>query len=78
MMQELILWRRARQHLPADDETVLVELVRPEETWIGWYDRERRQWHDAGTGGVIERSRVVGWAPMPHGMGADWVEDPDE
>lgn len=77
VMQELVLWRRARQHLPADDSTVLVELVRPEEVYVGWYDRETRQWHDAGSGGVIERTRVVAWAPMPQGMGADWVEDED-
>ena len=77
-MNELVTWRKARSHLPGDDSTVLVELVRPEEVWVGWYDRERRQWHDAGSGGVLERARVVSWAPLPQGMGADWLEEPDE
>lgn len=78
VMQELILWRKARQHLPADDETVLVELDHPVEVWIGWYDRERRLWRDAGAGSPIDRPRVIAWAPMPRGMGAGWLEDGDE
>jgi hypothetical protein len=55
-----------------------VELDHPVEVWIGWYDRQRKCWRDAGAGSPIDRPRVIAWAPMPRGMGAGWLEDGDD
>jgi hypothetical protein len=64
-MNETIKWRRPKDELPDDDQTVLlcVERAGERECYAGFLDAE--QWHDS-TGMPVDAA-IIAWAPMPEG-----------